>query len=60
MFVGIVRDLNLGQNCIAVIMDLGKAFDTVHPAKLLNILGYYSIRRIVLKLIWSYRFGRTQ
>lgn len=56
----VVNDLNLGRKCIAVFIDLAKAFDTVSHKILLSVLERYGVRGTVLELIKSYLTDRYQ
>ena len=52
--------LNEGKKCIALFLDLAKAFDTVSHPLLLQILGGYGVRGIALELFANYMSGRVQ
>lgn len=56
----IYKSLDDSQPCMAVFLDLAKAFDTVNHKLLLKKLERYGIRGTGLKLIESYLNNRTQ
>lgn len=56
----ITNKLNLGRKCIAVFLDLAKAFDTVPHDRLLKVLSHYGVRGVVLDLFKSYLDDRYQ
>lgn len=56
----IINNLNTGNKCIGVFLDLAKAFDTVPHKKLLDVLIHYGVRGTVSKLIESYLTNRSQ
>lgn len=56
----VTNNLNIGKKCIAVFIDLAKAFDTVPHDKLLNVLSHYGVRGTVLNVLESYLLNRHQ
>lgn len=56
----ITKSLDTGKKCLAVFLDLSKAFDSVSHSKLLGILENYGIRGNVLKLFKNYFESRVQ
>lgn len=56
----VYRSLNVSKPCIAVFLDIKKAFDTVNHALLLEKLLKSGIRGIALALLQSYLSNRTQ
>lgn len=55
-----VNNLNENKKCLALFLDLAKAFDTVSHAKLLEIMGSMGIRAAPLNLVENYLSNRTQ
>lgn len=53
-------NLDNSEKCIAVFLDLAKAFDTVNHGKLIQVLERYGIRGTVLGLFKSYLSDRVQ
>lgn len=56
----IYNSLDSGNKCIAVFLDLAKAFDTVPHKSLLDVLQAYGVRGTVLDVFASYLADRTQ
>lgn len=56
----ITNSLNDSKKCIAVFIDLAKAFDTVPHQKLLDVLSHYGVRGSVLEVFKSYLNDRVQ
>lgn len=56
----IINNLNSDKKCLAVFLDLAKAFDTMPHDKLLRNLERYGIRGRALKLLESYLSNRYQ
>lgn len=56
----ITENLDLNKKCIAVFLDLAKAFDTVNHEKLVNVLNHYGVRGTVLNVFKSYLSNRQQ
>lgn len=56
----ITNNLDNGNKCIAVFLDLAKAFDTVPHGSLLGVLQAYGVRGTVLDVFASYLHGREQ
>lgn len=56
----IVNNLNSNKKCLAVFLDLAKAFDTVPHNELLNCLERCGIRGMALRLFSSYLSERLQ
>lgn len=56
----IVDNLNIGNKCIGVFLDLAKAFDTVPHDNLLHVLHQYGVRGTVWNLIKNYLSDRYQ
>ena len=56
----LVNNLDNKVNCLAVSIDLKKAFDTLNTNILLNKLSYFGIRGITLDLLCSYLTNRKQ
>lgn len=56
----IIKNLNLNKKCLAVFLDLARAFDTVPHHKLLQVLKKYGLRGIALELLESYLTERYQ
>lgn len=54
------ESLNVGERCVAVFLDLAKAFDTVPHDRLIKKLENYGVRGIASKLFLSYLQGRLQ
>lgn len=52
--------LDQGQKCLAVFLDLKKAFDTVSLSILIQKLEYIGVRGLPLELFKSYLYGRSQ
>ena len=52
--------LENNEKCLAVFLDLAKAFDTVSHSVLLEVLRNYGVRGVVLNLFASYLSNRTQ
>lgn len=53
-------ELNDGNKCLAVFLDLAKAFDTVPHKSLLEVLHQYGVRGNVLDVFGGYLADRTQ
>lgn len=56
----ITENLDSSKKCIAVFLDLAKAFDTVNHEKLINVLNHYGVRGTVLNVFKSYLSNRQQ
>lgn len=56
----ITENLNDNNKCIAVFLDLAKAFDTVPHIKLLDVLHRYGVRGTVLNVFKNYLSDRYQ
>lgn len=56
----ITDHLNNNEKCLAVFLDLAKAFDTVPHDKLLNVLDHYGVRGNVLDVFQNYLTNRIQ
>ena len=56
----VTDNLDKSKKCIAVFLDLAKAFDTVPHEELLNVLKHYGVRGTVLKVFKSYLTNRSQ
>lgn len=56
----VVNNLNNNKKCLAIFLDLAKAFDTVPHEKLLDVLYNYGIRGIAHKLFKNYLSNRLQ
>ena len=56
----ITQDLDKGKIPISIFLDLSKAFDTLDHVILLQILNYYGIKSVELKLFQDYLQNRTQ
>lgn len=56
----ITDNLNNDDRCIAVFLDLAKAFDTVPHDTLLRVLSQYGVRGIVLDIFDNYLSDRQQ
>ena len=56
----VIRNIDKGNYCIGVFMDLSKAFDTIDHHILLQKLYHYGIRGIALKLFENYLSNRRQ
>lgn len=56
----VINNLNTDKKCLAVFLDLAKAFDTVPHDKLLRVLQGYGIRGIAFELLQSYLSERCQ
>lgn len=56
----IIKNLDQGKKCVAVFLDLAKAFDTVSVPHLLKELERFGVRGIPLKLMKDYLSGRKQ
>lgn len=56
----ITKNLDTDKKCIAVFLDLAKAFDTVDHNKLLNILEQHGVRGTVLDVFSNYLTNRLQ
>lgn len=56
----IVRALDGGKKCLAIFLDLAKAFDTVSIPRLVSKLEAIGVRGTQLKLFQSYLSNRTQ
>lgn len=56
----VVDSLDKGNKCIALFLDLAKAFDTVSHPVLLRIMEGYGIRGMVLDVFKHYLLDRTQ
>lgn len=52
--------LDIGERCIAVFLDLAKAFDTVPHRLLLEVMEKNGVRGAVLDVFESYLHGRVQ
>ena len=56
----IKNKLDSGKKCLAVFLDLAKAFDTVPHKQLLGVLEPSGVRGVVLQVFESYIYGRQQ
>lgn len=56
----IKNGLEKNNKCIAVFLDLAKAFDTVPHNRLLEVLEHYGIRGVVLEVFKNYLNNRKQ
>lgn len=56
----ITEGVNRNKKCIAVFLDLAKAFDTVNHQRLLSVLERYGVRGAVLDVFNSYLSNREQ
>ena len=56
----ITHNLNNNKKCIAVFIDLAKAFDTVSHKKLFDVLERYGVRGTVSVLLRNYLTNRRQ
>ena len=56
----IINNLNENKKCLAIFLDLSKAFDTVHHEQLIDVLMRYGIRGVVLDVFRSYLMDRDQ
>lgn len=56
----ITHNLDNNKKCLAIFLDLAKAFDTVPHSSLLNILNMYGVRGTVLGVFESYLQNREQ
>ena len=56
----VINNLDSNQNCLAVFLDLAKAFDTIPHPLLLDVLQAYGVRGVVLDVFASYLSGRRQ
>ena len=56
----LIQELDAGNKCLGIFLDLQKAFDTVSHNVLLDKLDKMGIRGIALKLFSSYLSNRTQ
>ena len=56
----ITNNLDNGNKCLAVFLDLAKAFDTVPHDCLINVLNIYGVRGTVLGVFRDYLCGRSQ
>ena len=54
------KALNDKQDCIAVFIDLAKAFDTVDHTNLIHKLSHYGVRGVELQWFESFLRGRSQ
>jgi hypothetical protein len=57
---GVTRGLDDGDKCLAIFLDLSKAFDTVSHPILLKKLEYAGVRGLPLRFFDSYLRGRFQ
>lgn len=56
----VTNNLDSGNKCLAVFLDLAKAFDTVPHDSLLNVLNIYGVRGAVLRVFQNYLCDRSQ
>lgn len=56
----ITNNLDNGNKCLAVFLDLAKAFDTVPHDALIDVLHLYGVRGSVLRVFESYLSDRNQ
>ena len=54
------NNLDLGQNTLALFIDLEKAFDMVNHEVSINKLAYYGFRGVTLNLIESFLINHKQ
>lgn len=56
----LTQNLDAGQKCLGIFLDLAKAFDTVSVSILINKLQDIGVRGVQLQIFESYLSGRSQ